>query len=51
MLKLDRHRGTLALAAALLATGALTGVALAGWVEHGATMFMTLAETGLSWCF
>ena len=29
----------------------LTGAAFAGWATHGATMFMAMAETGLSWCF
>jgi hypothetical protein len=29
----------------------LTGAAFAGWTTHGASIFMALAETGLSWCF
>ena len=28
-----------------------TGLALAGWMRHGASMFLALAENGLSWCF
>ena len=39
----------LAAGGALLA--AVTGFAFALWMEHGAGIFMTMAETGLSWCF
>ncbi|MBO6716821.1 MAG: hypothetical protein JJ913_02565 [Rhizobiaceae bacterium] len=34
-----------------LALAATTGVAFSAWVEKGAAIFMTYAETGLSWCF
>ena len=34
-----------------LALAGLTGLAFAGWVEHGAGIFMAMAEGGLSWCF
>ena len=30
---------------------ALSGIAFAAWLDHGAAIFMSLAETGLSWCF
>ncbi|GHC75294.1 hypothetical protein [Limoniibacter endophyticus] len=36
--------GTVLLAAA-------TGFAFAGWLEHGAQIFLVAAENGLSWCF
>ena len=25
--------------------------AFAGWMEHGAAIFLSLAESGMSWCF
>lgn len=34
-----------------LALAGLTGLAFAGWVEHGADIFMAMAQSGLSWCF
>ena len=27
------------------------GTALAGWAEHAGTIFLSLAQTGLAWCF
>lgn len=36
-------------AAALFA--AATGLAFAGWIGNGARIFLSLAESGLSWCF
>jgi len=39
----------IALAAILLA--AATGVAFAGWLNHGAGIFMSLVEAGIAWCF
>jgi hypothetical protein len=36
---------------AVIAVAAATGVAFAAWVENGAGILMTMAETGLSWCF
>ena len=35
----------------VIALAAATGVAFAAWVENGAGILMTMAETGLSWCF
>ena len=40
---------TIGLMVAALATA--TGLAFAGWVENGARIMMSMAETGLSWCF
>jgi hypothetical protein len=37
------------LVAMLLA--AATGIAFSAWLEKGAAIFMTYAETGLAWCF
>lgn len=34
-----------------LALAAGTGLAFAGWLDHGPHLLMTLAETGLAWCF
>ncbi|MER2536267.1 MAG: hypothetical protein ABTQ31_14015 [Rhizobiaceae bacterium] len=40
-----------AIALACLALTVLTGAAFAGWLNHGAGIFLAMAETGLSWCF
>ncbi|MCC0026971.1 MAG: hypothetical protein R3D65_11010 [Zhengella sp.] len=37
-------------AAVLMALAGILGLALAGWIDHGASLFLSLAETGLSWC-
>lgn len=34
----------------LAALGAVAGLAFALWLRHGAGIFRTMAETGLSWC-
>jgi hypothetical protein len=39
----------IALAAAVLA--AASGVAFAAWLDHGAAILMSMAQTGLAWCF
>jgi hypothetical protein len=39
-----------AAAAGMLLAG-LGGFGLAMWVENGAALFLSLAETGLAWCF
>lgn len=39
------------IAAGLLFFTASTGAAFAGWLNHGAEIFLVLAETGLAWCF
>ena len=38
-------------AIAALVVGGLTGAAFAGWVENGSAMLMSLAASGLAWCF
>jgi hypothetical protein len=38
-------------AIAAVAIGALSGVAFAAWIENGSVMLMSLAASGLSWCF
>ncbi|MBB3975321.1 hypothetical protein GGQ64_000497 [Rhizobium azooxidifex] len=43
-------------AAVLLASGAallgtLSALAFAGWLEHGSSILLSMAETGMSWCF
>ncbi len=35
---------------ALGVAGALAAVAFAGWMEHGASIFLSLAESGMAWC-
>ncbi len=44
-------RRSLGVAFAAAADAALVGLGLAGWLDDGARIFMTLAEAGLSWCF
>ena len=39
----------IALGVAILA--AATGLAFASWIDHGAGIFTTMVEAGLSWCF
>ncbi len=36
---------------AAVALAAATGLALAAWVENGPAILLSMAETGLSWCF
>ena len=52
MNKTVRHNTTLpvALIALGLAVTAATA-AFAGWLEHGTAIFLSLAETGMAWCF
>lgn len=51
MMKPAPYRNALVLALAAGALSAATGLAFAGWMEHGAGMFASLAASGLSWCF
>ena len=44
-------RRTAGFVLAAAGAAALLGLGLAGWLDDGARMFMTLAEAGLSWCF
>ena len=42
------------LPAALIALGLCVmaaTLAFAGWMEHGAAIFLSLAESGMAWCF
>ncbi|WP_146119463.1 hypothetical protein [Phyllobacterium phragmitis] len=41
---------SLAALTAFLAAGA-TGLAFAGWLNHGEGIFQSMIQTGLSWCF
>ncbi|MEX3010068.1 hypothetical protein [Hoeflea sp. TYP-13] len=36
---------------AVLAAALVTGTAFAGWLNHGAEIFLTYASAGLAWCF
>jgi len=56
MLAMDTAPRKLVLPAAKVALGVLafaaaTGLAFAAWVENGGAILMTMAESGLSWCF
>lgn len=47
------HPGSLYLPisiAAGLVMLAIGGVAFYGWITYGSSMFLAMAETGLSWC-
>ncbi|MCT7663733.1 hypothetical protein [Shinella kummerowiae] len=48
-----RRRYTPLLAALIaLGLGVLAArAAFAGWLEHGPAIFLSLAESGMSWCF
>lgn len=35
----------------LAAFAGLTGIAFSAWVGHGSAILLTLAETGMAWCF
>ncbi len=35
---------------ATLAIALLTGLAFAGWLNHGAEVFLTYTASGLAWC-
>ena len=30
---------------------AATGAAFGAWLQHGAAIFLSMAEAGLAWCF
>ncbi|MDA4846469.1 hypothetical protein [Hoeflea poritis] len=36
---------------AVLFAALATGMAFAGWLNHGAEIFLTYASVGLAWCF
>ena len=35
----------------LAAFAGLTGIAFSAWLGHGSAILLTLAETGMAWCF
>lgn len=37
--------------AATMLLAAIGGLAFAGWLNNGAEIILTMAETGLAWCF
>jgi len=37
--------------AAAAAAAIVTGMAFAGWLNHGADIFLIYAASGLAWCF
>ena len=37
--------------ASVAALAAATGAAFAAWIDNGPQILMSMAETGLSWCF
>jgi hypothetical protein len=56
MVRMARFSGSgkvfvLRAAIAAVAIGAFSGVAFAAWMEKGSAMLMSLAASGLSWCF
>ena len=52
MQKTARRYTVLPLALIALGLGVMaTNAAFAGWMEHGTAIFLSLAETGMSWCF
>ena len=44
-------RPRVALALAALAAALLTGAALAGWLDHGAEIFQSMASDAWAYCF
>ncbi|MEX0343963.1 MAG: hypothetical protein AB3N20_03505 [Rhizobiaceae bacterium] len=48
--RIKAKHATAAVLASVVAA-ALGGIAFAGWIDNGADIFMTMAQTGLSWCF
>ncbi len=43
-------RKQLVLASTLLLAAVASGAAFAGWANHGADIFVSLASSGLAWC-
>lgn len=39
------------IAAASMPVAAAAGMAFAGWMNNGSRIIMTMAQTGLTWCF
>lgn len=51
MMQFGPFRNVFALALAALALSCATGLAFAGWMQHGDSMFLSLVASGLSLCF
>ena len=50
--KTARHYTVLPVALIVLGLGTMAATAaFAGWLEHGTAIFLSLAESGMSWCF
>ena len=50
--KTARRYTVLPLALIALGLGVMAATAaFAGWLEHGTAIFLSLAESGMSWCF
>lgn len=50
-LNADRLHKWLAGAAGAALLAAIGGLAFAMWMEHGAGIFLSMAQSGLAWCF
>ncbi|MBD9372877.1 hypothetical protein IB238_09635 [Rhizobium sp. ARZ01] len=44
-------RSGIAFTLALAFLAVLFSLAFAGWIGHGSAILLSMAETGLSWCF
>ncbi|UJW74114.1 hypothetical protein [Rhizobium sp. SL42] len=51
MITVERHSKLLPLAAIGLAGALLAGLIFIGWMRYGSAIFLSLVETGLSYCF
>jgi hypothetical protein len=56
VIAMNAHRLLTTSTAAKFAVGmavlaAATGAAFASWLDHGPSIFMTMVENGLAWCF
>jgi len=50
--KTARRHTVLPVALIALGLGVMAATAaFAGWLEHGPAIFLSLAESGMSWCF
>lgn len=50
--KTARRYTVLPVALIALGLGVMAATAaFAGWMEHGAEIFLSLAESGMAWCF
>ena len=50
--KTARRYTVLPVALIALGLGIMAATAVfAGWMEHGTAIFLSLAESGISWCF